>query len=163
VVEGHNDITTNNWLGVVAKNGSITDKESLKLEGPLNYPEFKISHTATQALEKILLYGGASYKRDAIDARIVNDVKHGTYAAPGSRGSTNGIIDSQNDVGGYPQLSSTAAPVDTSNDGMPDVWKTANKLDSTKAEANGRDLSTAYDNIEVYINSLIKEITEKQY
>lgn len=163
VVEGHSDITSNNWLGVVAKNGSASDKESMKLEGPLNYPEFKVSHTATQALDKILLYGGASYKRDAIDARIVDDVKNGTFTAAGSRGSTNGIIDSQSDVGGWPELSSSTAPVDTSNDGMPDAWKTANKLDPTNAEANGRDLSTAYDNVEVYINSLVKEITQKQY
>lgn len=163
IMEGHEDITSNNWLGVVAKNGSTADKEGMKLEGPLTYPEFKVSHTAAQAYDKILLYGGASYTRDAVDLRIVNDVRNGTYTAPGSRGSTNGIIDSQNDVGGYPQLAATTAPVDTSNDGMPDAWKTANKLDPAKAESNGRDLSTAYDNVEVYINSLVKEITQKQY
>lgn len=163
VVEGHPDISANNWLGVVAKNGTAAEKESIKLEEPLSFPAFKVSHTATQALDKILLYGGASYKRDAVDVRIVNDVRNETYTAPGSRGSTNGIIDSQNDVGGWPELNSSTPPLDTSNDGMPDAWKTANNLDPTKAEANGRDLSTAYDNVEVYINSLVKEITQKQY
>src|SRR5690606_30797337 len=142
-------------LGVVAKNGSAADKESIKLEQPLAFPEFKVSHTAQEAFNKILLYGGASFKRDDVDSRIINDVKDGKFTAPGSRGSSNGIIDSQNDVGGWPELNSNTAPIDTSNDGMPDAWKTANGLDPSKAQANGRDLSTAYDNVEVYINSLV--------
>jgi len=34
------------------------------------------------------------------------------------------------------------------------------KLDPNKDQANGRDLSTAYDNVEVYINSLVKDIID---
>jgi hypothetical protein len=45
---------------------------------------------------------------------------------------------------------------------MPDDWEKANGLDPEKDDANARNLSTAYDNIEVYINSLVKEITNKQ-
>jgi hypothetical protein len=162
ILEGQADITADNWLGVVAKGGTAADKESIKLSEPLSFEAFKVSHSAQEAMDKVLLYAGASYKRDAVDARVINDVKNGTFTAPGSRGSTKGIIDSQNDVGGWPVLTSTSAPVDTSNDGMPDAWKIANKLDPSKHEANGKDLSTAYDNVEVYINSLVKDITQKQ-
>ena len=37
-----------------------------------------------------------------------------------------------------------------------------NELDPNKANANGNDLSSAYDNIEVYINSLVYEIINRQ-
>lgn len=38
---------------------------------------------------------------------------------------------------------------------MPDDWEIAKKLDPKKIDAAERNLSTAYDNIEVYINSLV--------
>jgi hypothetical protein len=65
-------------------------------------------------------------------------------------------------VGGWPSLASLPAPADTDEDGMPDDWEVAMKLDPNKAQINSRDLSTAYDNIEVYINSLVEYITEEQ-
>lgn len=163
ILENQPDINADNWIGVVAKNGSSSDKTAMRLSGPLTTDGMYISnHTAQQAFDKVALYAGASLKRDAVDARIVNDLKNGTFFGPGSRGSQNGIIDSQNDVGGYPTLQSSNAPLDTDNDGMPDAWEIANKLDPNVANANGRDLSTAYDNIEVYINSLVKSITDSQ-
>jgi hypothetical protein len=57
-------------------------------------------------------------------------------------------------------LKSLPAPADTDGDGMPDEWEKANRLDPNKANSNGHDLSTTFDNIEVYLNSLIKNITE---
>ena len=45
---------------------------------------------------------------------------------------------------------------------MPDAWETAKGLNPNVANANGRNLSTGYDNIEVYVNSLVKTITEEQ-
>lgn len=45
---------------------------------------------------------------------------------------------------------------------MPDNWKKGNLLDQSKNDANGKDFSTAYDNVEVNINSLIKGIKQKQ-
>jgi hypothetical protein len=45
---------------------------------------------------------------------------------------------------------------------MPDQWEVINKLGHQKSNANDRNLSTAYDNIEVYLNSLVKQITDVQ-
>lgn len=163
VFHGNSNITNDNWLGVVAKQGTVTDKNNLKLNNPLPFGNLSFNHSAEEALEKILAYGGASHHRDAVDIRILADVKQGNYTAEGSRGSTNGLIDSQDDVGGWPMLSSLPAPLDTDGDGMPDDWEKANGLDPNKDDAKERNLSTAYDNIEVYINSLVKAITEKQY
>ncbi|MCH5715712.1 hypothetical protein [Niabella hibiscisoli] len=59
-------------------------------------------------------------------------------------------------------MKSLPALKDADNDGMPDEWEIANKLDPKKANANSRDLNKDYDNIEMYINSLVKAITDKQ-
>ena len=48
----------------------------------------------------VLNYAGASMQRDAVDTRIINEVKQGTYTYTGSNGGTNGLIDSQADCGG---------------------------------------------------------------
>ena len=45
---------------------------------------------------------------------------------------------------------------------MPDEWEIKNNLDPKIANANGKDLDKNYDNIEVYMNDLVKKITEKQ-
>ena len=134
----------------------------MKLAAPLQINNNVTTHTAQIAFTRVLDYSGASFKRDAVDNRIINTVRNGNYTANGSAGSTNGIIDSQADVGGWPLLSQLTAPLDTDGDGMPDEWEKANKLDHTKANATGRNLSTGYDNIEVYINGLVKTITESQ-
>ncbi|MBZ9630021.1 hypothetical protein LB465_04455 [Salegentibacter sp. LM13S] len=75
---------------------------------------------------------------------------------------TSSIIDFQSDVGGWPELSSEEPALDTSGDGMPDSWKEEMGLDPEAKEPNGRDLSTAYDNVEVYINSLVENIIQNQ-
>lgn len=162
VVDGQNDITSNNLLGVIAKNGSATDKSNMVLTSPLTIPASSNSQTAAQAYEKVLLYAGASFKRDAVDNRIVNDVINKTFFANGSNGSSSGLIDSQEDVGGWPELASVEAPLDSDNDGMPDVWEVEMKLDPTTANANLKQLSTGYDNLEVYLNAIVKTITDNQ-
>jgi len=103
----------------------------------------------------------ASLVRDDADVRSINTVKNGDFTADGSSGderSRNGIIDSQDDVGGWPQLKQGTIPKDSDGDGMPDAWEIANKLDPGKPNANDRDLSSGYDNVEVYLNSLVKHL-----
>lgn len=158
-VHGSSSVTANNWSGVTYKNGA-TEMAS-KLTTPI---EFSITtqHTAQQAYNQVLAYAGASLKRDAVDVRVVEEVSTGTATFNGSVTGLPGIIDSQEDVGGWPELESFAPPIDTDGDGMPDAWELEMKLDPNKPNANGRDLSTAYDNIEVYLNSLVKEIIQNQ-
>ena len=40
--------------------------------------------------------------------------------------------------------------------------ETLMKLNPASSKSNGKDLSTGYDNVEVYINSIVKTITESQ-
>jgi pectate lyase len=100
---------------------------------------------AEEATKAVLASAGAILpRRDVVDERVAGEVlkKEGR------------IIDSPAQVGGYPNYPPGAAPKDSDEDGMPDAWETANRLDKTQPNANGRDLDPDYDNIEVYINGL---------
>ncbi|MGS2761666.1 pectate lyase [Sinomicrobium sp. M5D2P9] len=167
-VEGSDRATEDNWeYGVYNQfhnkyNITEGEKESLRLSSPLDVQDNIITHTAQEAYEKVIQFGGASINRDEVDKRIADEVIHGSYTFEGSNGSTNGIIDTQGDVGGWPELQIVEAPKDTDGDGIPDAWEEANGLDPLVADSDNRDLSTAYDNIEVYANSLVKVVTDGQ-
>ena len=89
--------------------------------------------------------GATSPQRDAVDQRIVNDV----------RNATGSIIDSPDDVGGYPELAGGKSPVDTDHDGMPDEWELNNGLDPKDASDGNADLDKdGYTNIEEYLHLL---------
>ena len=77
--------------------------------------------TAEEAYHSVLEHAGASLpKRDAVDLRIIDEVRNGyaTFEGPSyekhykvaDKSKKCGIIDSQNDVGGWPELKSTPAP-----------------------------------------------------
>lgn len=170
VIEGNTNVSNNNWdYGVYnqfhSSYGTVTesDKKNMKLDVPLNIKGNVTTHTAPVAYERVLKYVGANFVRDAVDTRIIENVKNKTYSFEGSNGGTKGMIDSQNDVGGWPDLKSTTPPVDSDNDGMPDAWEIEKKLNSNIANANGRDLSSAYDNVEVYLNSIVMDVNAGQY
>lgn len=169
-VEGNPNATNNNWdygvynqfhssYGVVSE----VDKKNMKLDAPLDIKGNVTTHTAQIAYERVLKYVGANLVRDAVDTRIIDNVKNKSYSFEGSNGGTKGMIDSQSDVGGWPELNSTTSPLDTDNDGMPDTWEIERKLNPNLNNPNGKDLSSAYDNIEVYLNSIVKEVNSGQY
>lgn len=168
-VAGSQRTTDDNWTyGVYAQYhnsyGTVPDSEriAMRLSNPLPINNNVTTLPAATAYLRVLDFAGVSLKRDAVDIRTILHVKNGTFEAAGSNGSTNGIIDSQSDVGGWPTLNSLPAPTDTDGDGMPDAWETARHLNPAVNDANGKNLSTAYDNIEVYMNSLVKQITDAQ-
>ncbi|HLR49152.1 MAG TPA: hypothetical protein VK076_01085 [Candidatus Sphingobacterium stercoripullorum] len=165
--EGNSEVTEDNWShGVYNQfhhsNGEVTDadKDTMRIDLPHEINDNVRTQTPQEAYKDVLAFAGASLVRDAVDIRVLEEVKNGTFSAQGSSGSNNsrnGIIDSPHDVGGWPELKSSPALKDSDGDGMPDEWEIANGLDPNKYDANGRDLSKVYDNIEVYINSLVGE------
>lgn len=109
--------------------------------------------SAAKGKEQVLAGAGAiAPRRDKTDERIVADVKAGTGR----------FIDGPQDVGGYPVYAAGEPSVDSDRDGMPDDWEKARHLDPAKPNANGRDLSAEYDNIEVYVNGLIAPAARDQ-
>lgn len=150
------EVNKDNWFGM-----SLNTKNSdFSLDDCKSEVEFDIAKCYTQSAEdayvEVLKRSGASLKRDTIDTRIIHEVRSGTYTYKGSNGSTNGIIDSQRDVGGWPVYSSTAAPKDSDGDGIPDNWESANDLDpGNKLDGNAYTLSPSYTNLEVYLNNIL--------
>lgn len=146
VLHGFDSISKNNRLGIKADHPDSVFVSNDYEVVPIH------EQRPVNAFNLVLQHAGASFKRDAIDARIVEEAKTGnSVSGPGK----NGIIDSQKDVGGWPELKSTTAPADADQDGMPDDWEKANKLNPNDAsDASANIISKAYTNIEVYINGI---------
>lgn len=112
---------------------------------------------ASVAYENVLNNAGANLVRDAVDKRIVSQVRTGAVATGSTYGEGTGIIDSQTDVGGYPQLVSAAAPLDSDSDGMPDWWEQSHGLNDLMPDGNADDDGDGYTNLEEYLNCLSGE------
>lgn len=167
-VSGSTAVTTDNWLGVTHHSNFslyspvITNKE---LKSDKEFPGSDVTtHTAGVAYQRVLDYAGASLVRDEVDKRIIHDVTTGsvTYSS-GGNGSTNGIIDTQSAVGGWPSLKSLSAPADSDADGMPDAWEETHGLNKNNpADAQLTTVDGKYPNVEVYLNSLVASITAEE-
>lgn len=149
-LEGNSNVSKNNSLGVKAGH----------LDSVFADREFKVemiqSQTAEKSFDLVLASAGASLRRDAVDRRVTEEVRTGTASSGKNK---DGIIDSQKEAGGWPKIKTLPAPADSDQDGMPDDWEKANKLNHTNAsDANKKTISKEYDNIEVYLNSLVSEI-----
>ncbi len=131
----------------------------IKLDEPIDAGEVT-THSATVAFEKVLAYAGASYKRDAVDERYAMEAETGTVTYTGSVTRQQGIIDTQNDVGGWPTLDKGTKLTDSDKDGMPDDWETANGLNPKLNDGRQYTVDTekVYTNLEVYMNSLVQDI-----
>lgn len=158
-VYGNAAVTADNWQGVNPDEANKLDQCRAEMRWTEGLTAMTDEESAEEAYETVLTKAGCSLHRDAIDTRIVEEVRSGTYTYKGSKGSTNGLIDSPSDVGGYPTLNSTEAPKDTDRDGMPDEWEIANGLDQG-ASSDGKlyTLDKKYTNLEVYINSLVRDL-----
>ncbi|MFB3905951.1 MAG: pectate lyase [Acidobacteriota bacterium] len=110
---------------------------------------------AAEAYKAILESVGAVVPvRDAVDQRIIQDVKNGTGR----------LINSQHEVGDWPDYRGGQAPEDTDGDGMPDDWEKARKL-NPKDPSDGPILaekSAGYTNVEVYLNELASKADRRQ-
>lgn len=116
------------------------------------FPYEKIAEDSPQvAYKKVLSDVGCSFSRDVYDKELIKHVKKGT-----AFGSETGIINSPEDVGGWPLLKKGKGHVDTDNDGMPDYWEKKHGLNVNDAsDSSGYSLNDSYTNIEMYLNDLI--------
>lgn len=148
VLHGNEQVSQHNRQGIREANpDSLLSNEPFKVE---SLPE----ETAQQAYARVLADAGASFRRDGVDERITSEVASGISKSGKER---NGIIDKPSEAGGWPQLRSVSPEKDGDEDGMADSWEMKNGLDPMDpADACTRTLDRSYDNIEVYINSLVK-------
>jgi hypothetical protein len=149
IMEGNEAVTENNKLG-------IGDNQVNLVTNPFDIVPVH-SEPAKVAYYKVLQYAGCSFHRDSYDTRIINEVKTRTVSGGETYGGGNlGIIDSQDAVGGWPTLAKGTPEKDTDNDGIPDSWELANRLDPMDGtDGSAISLSKKYTNIEVYLNSIL--------
>jgi hypothetical protein len=103
------------------------------------------TETPEAAMLAVLQHAGASRARDAVDLRIV----------AGVRDRTGPIIDSQAEVGGWPELEAGTPWTDGDGDGIPDDWERAQGLDPAIAADGPADRNgDGYSNLEDWLNGL---------
>lgn len=119
--------------------------------------------TAEEAFNSVLRNAGATLpKRDTVDPGRVEETRTGSATHEGvyktkkrvvDKTKVTGIIDSQKDVGGWPDLKSVAAPKDSDHDGMPDDWEAMHRFDSNDANDRNKVSDDGYKMLEKYLNS----------
>lgn len=159
------EVNADNWSGIHPKEDNCPLPEG-GIEAIRSEEAFLITpdtdeytQPAQDAYEWVLAHAGASLVRDEVDARIVDNVRQGNYTAEGSNGSSNGLIDRAEDVGGWSDYAPGTAPADTDGDGMPDAWEEEQHLNPNDASDGAKyNLSPYYTNLEVYLNSLVEDL-----
>jgi len=112
--------------------------------------------SATDAYNSVLADAGANAKldcqgnwvsnSDAVDLRVINDVKQGT-------GWTGYGVASPEAAGGFPVIAAGTPCADTDKDGMPDEWETKQSFNTNDASDNAEDADgDGYTNLEEYLN-----------
>ncbi len=158
-VYGSTAVTNDNWQGVDPDESNKKDLCKAAARWTDGLTALKNEQTAADAYETVLAKAGCSLSRDAVDTRIVNEVRNGNYTYTGSNGSKNGLIDTQSDVGGWPELKAAEKPLDTDYDGIPDEWETAFGLNpNDPGDARTATLVTGHTNLDVYLCHLVRNL-----
>ncbi len=152
---GSEDVTGNNWKGVLMDKGTDADAEVAMMKIPFNTVPVT-TQSAQAAYELVLKKAGASYRRDTLDERIINDVRSKTGKIIDVQGGFPHGTAYEQTIGAWPALKKGVVPNDIDKDGMPDEWEEKNGLNKNNAsDATSNKLHKHYANIEVYINSLV--------
>jgi pectin methylesterase-like acyl-CoA thioesterase len=120
--------------------GSYTKQQP----GRFSFPQVATDDAPT-AYERVLTLAGHSLVRDAVDTRIISEVR--------TEGGHH--IDSENQVGGWPALNSLTPPVDTDQDGIPDAWENDHGLNALDPADGAAITTSGYSNLELYLNDLV--------
>ncbi len=140
---GFPKITKNNWEGMqgpeeLARVNTAFEAWPVKQESALN------------AYKNVLANAGATLpRRDTVDQRVCKSVETVKFL------TKNGIINSPEDVGGFPKYSFSPeeVPVDSDRDGMPDEWEKKYKLNPKNAADSILDGDEdGYTNVEEFLN-----------
>ncbi|OVE79581.1 hypothetical protein BVY01_02190 [bacterium I07] len=146
IMEGKVAGCKDNWNHLVeipVKMPESSRRDSACLNAPVS------TQSARKAFQDILNKSGAILpKRDKVDKRIVEEVRSGktTYG--------NGIISSQVEVGGWPELLASKPEEDRDRDGLPDQWESRyGARDGMSMQSSSDPDEDGYTNIEEYLNS----------
>lgn len=165
-VDGFPDVSADNWTKGVQRDsyaGAAALIAAAKQSTP--FPTLPIlTGTAEEAYQEVLNQVGAVLpKRDTVDKRIIQEVRNktatyegATYALVNTTGiqHPSGIIDSQQDVGGWPMLQSATPPDDSDEDGIPDTWEVDYQLNPNDPSDGNQLADDGYTMLEKYLHSI---------
>jgi hypothetical protein len=174
-IVGSPEVTADNWNGgVQLEDHSEAETknylELIKQPKPFSMPNITIMK-AEEAYEFVLKNVGATLpKRDAVDERIIKQVRTGKIEAKDGLENAigkefikrrlpadsykKGIITNPDQVGGYPEYKGKAYK-DSDNDGIADAWEKKFGLNPNDAsDANKDSNGDGYTNIEKYFNNI---------
>jgi len=174
-IVGSPEVTADNWNGgVQLEDHSEAETknylELIKQPKPFSMPNITIMK-AEEAYEFVLKNVGAILpKRDAVDERIIKQVRTGKIEAKDGLENAigaefikrrlpadsykKGIITNPNQVGGYPEYKGKAYK-DSDNDGIADAWEKKFGLNpNDPSDANKDANGDGYTNIEKYFNNI---------
>ena len=178
-VEGHSDVTADNWTKGIyeQQNGKDVDnlwteetKAAIRSNAEVVDGSNVTTQTADDAYNSVLAYVGACNYRDALDELILGDVRN-KKATCTAEGNEDGYINKPEEVAGAIEVDATNYPIlntdanrsvtDTDGDGMPDAFETEYNLDPNDAtDGNEKTLDPGkqYTNLEMYLHHLVKDI-----
>ena len=149
IMDGSPAVSSDNWSGVYPDESSKKNQCKASSRWTAGLTPLANEQTAQQAYETVVAKVGCSLHRDAVDTRIINDVKNGTGH----------LINTQSEVGGWPELQTAARETDTDYDGIPDTWETKNGLDpNNPLDARQITLVTGHTNYDVYMNDIVAHL-----
>lgn len=177
IIEGNAKVTKDNWDGGVQPDADASVLPKIRVDEPFPLAAFGKIMSATESYSYVLEHVGATLpKRDAVDKRIVKQVKIGKvfYTEPKEPISASpyvkrrlpadsykqGIITDVNQVGGYPKYSGKPYK-DSDNDGLPDDYERKIGLDPQNPADAAQISDNGYAHIENFLNSVVPVKTVK--
>ncbi len=158
VFVGNPELTANNYQAIDFDRWSkgnylLTSLAAIKADREFDVGDARPgTDSAEIAYHRVLRSAGAAHPRDASDARLVEGIRAGTHR----------LIDSQLQVGGWPELKNQAPLQDTDRDGMPNAWEREHGLDpADSSDGSGDRDGDKYTNLEEYLNSLCLAVVEE--
>ena len=141
------------WFAGNAMAGVVPPDQMTLVKGTIA-PEWRLAAPVDVApvmadakpFDAVMARAGASRVRDAVDLAVVGGV----------RDASGRIIDSQDEMGGWPTLKSLPAPRDADQDGMPDAWERAHGLNPSKDDGAADRNRDGWTNLEEYLDSLTR-------
>jgi len=134
-------------VGLAEKNSTTNIKDMILSNDPFDAPGVR-TLSARNAYNFVLKNAGANIPaRDAVDGRIISQIKN----------KTGRVINTQNQVGGWPVFNEGIAPLDKDGDGMNDYWEEQNGFNPNIADGNLDRDEDGYTNLEEYLNGTSPE------
>jgi len=150
-ISGSRQVSSDNWDGGVQ--GDFVEADGIRVNEPFPFAPVK-TQKAAKAYRLVLKNAGALLpRRDPIDERIVRETATGICIYGDSYGAGSGIIDSQNNTDGWPELRTYDERPDSDADGMPDRWELSKWLNPDDPEDRNTVARSGYTMLEEYLNT----------